>query len=48
MEKYGAAGHCYFHGLFFFELSDLSDLSMDIYPGIWYNKGTINNLRLYL
>ena len=33
---------------FFFELSDLSDLSMDICPSIWYNKGTINNLRLYL
>lgn len=37
-----------FMGFSFFELSDLSDLSMDIYPGIWYNKGTINNLRLYL
>ena len=32
----------------FFELSDLSDLSMDICPGIWYNNGTINNLRLHL
>lgn len=37
-----------FMGFSFFELSDLSDLSMDICPGIWYNKGTINNLRLYL